>query len=1225
MFKKFFIILIFVLAISTFYHLFKNYSFHSIAGEIKTITLTFDAEPTTYDVDIAPLKYDKDFALSWTFDDGYGTIYRNVFPFMNGGYILIDDTSYPGLYFTDGAGNDIPFTAGEAWFTRQAPELNEMHASDDTYFWMANDEMIEMIDHGWGIVHHGLTSAAFRDSRIANGDPLIQYPTPPGPDYLNYAYEVSQGAIEIENDLGVTPTTFIAPSGDHEYRIEAYNQGYKFISARSGSYQFGEETYTVLEEPLQVDNINTDNLVMGYRRSLSDSAFTPANMLDMTTTTAALLNDNTHLWISESTHQVPETPIGGSILYSTMKSYLQTIESTYGKSGLDNMWFAGVPEVYEYVKTKNDVILSTEQNGTEVTITLDTSAISSDQMYYALSLNVTSDQDLIDIEYETGEFEHYSHNLSTGLINVDWSPRWETLAEKYVSIVEQSLLQIDLDTAQSFVNKISDGSIRAPYQTRLDNLEINTARTYLIDIGNDIISYHTLGNWNNIFETQLTETDLVDVNGQVGNIDLEAIDYYDTDSGVSEEYCTLYPYTAMRDSFRVNTANPLSLHLTELDNSKVYTFKIYAGRQYGNSSITDFTVGEETVSLQALNNFTNQTVQIEDISPTSNELTLTVSSPIDDRGFINVLELIESDPIPPSCDDHIRNQDETDIDCGGSICGACGNGRSCTVTSDCSGNRCEDGICMSEDDTCYDGILNQDETDIDCGGSICGSCINTMTCYDNSDCTSNYCNNYACESPTGDESNWYFDFGNDGYWEETSTGWNNLTDETFAISNLENSDGESTDASISVINYHDLDGGYDDNGVGYPLKASHDGYGIDSIAGPLLLNFSNLSSSNTYNLSFFAAKHGGGSAITRFTADGKTDTVQAQGNTDQLVTLEDITTSNGDLTVTAEAEEGENWGFICAMHLQQEAYVPTCSDGIKNQDESDIDCGGNSCDPCNTQDTCNTYYDCNNLNTCIDNLCELLPTCSDDIKNQDETDIDCGGNTCGNCSTNESCLQNSDCSSTSFCNENFACEVSPTCSDGIKNQDETDIDCGGSTCEACPSKITVVVIQEPQEQQTETNTEDENQSPILQTVKVTILDKERNPIPNIKVTLYSTPKVEYTNIEGVATFKDVEPGFHRIEIEDKNTKGLLASRELTVSNSNSNDITDITIFDISVSALSTENRSDQESNNVEEEITDNSEGKKVLFNSWIYLGLTGVTTLILLIVLFNKRSSKTSQ
>ncbi|HZV70127.1 MAG TPA: GEVED domain-containing protein [Saprospiraceae bacterium] len=80
--------------------------------------------------------------------------------------------------------------------------------------------------------------------------------------------------------------------------------------------------------------------------------------------------------------------------------------------------------------------------------------------------------------------------------------------------------------------------------------------------------------------------------------------------------------------------------------------------------------------------------------------------------------------------------------------------------------------------------------------------------------------------------------------------------------------------------------------------------------------------------------------------------------------------------------------------------VPSCTDGIQNQGETGIDCGG-PCAPC-----------------------PGTPTCSDGIKNQGETGIDCGG-PCKPCGS------------------------VPTCNDGIQNQGETGIDCGGP-CAPCP-------------------------------------------------------------------------------------------------------------------------------------------------------------------------------
>jgi hypothetical protein len=46
--------------------------------------------------------------------------------------------------------------------------------------------------------------------------------------------------------------------------------------------------------------------------------------------------------------------------------------------------------------------------------------------------------------------------------------------------------------------------------------------------------------------------------------------------------------------------------------------------------------------------------------------------------------------------------------------------------------------------TCSDSVKNQDETDVDCGGSTCGKCANTKICNVNSDCTSLHCNNNFC-------------------------------------------------------------------------------------------------------------------------------------------------------------------------------------------------------------------------------------------------------------------------------------------------------------------------------------------------------------------------------------------------------------------------------------------------------------------------------------------------
>jgi len=46
-----------------------------------------------------------------------------------------------------------------------------------------------------------------------------------------------------------------------------------------------------------------------------------------------------------------------------------------------------------------------------------------------------------------------------------------------------------------------------------------------------------------------------------------------------------------------------------------------------------------------------------------------------------------------TCTDGLKNQDESDIDCGGGFCGPCGQGKACTSDADCTSNACVGKVC----------------------------------------------------------------------------------------------------------------------------------------------------------------------------------------------------------------------------------------------------------------------------------------------------------------------------------------------------------------------------------------------------------------------------------------------------------------------------------------------------------------------------------------------------
>lgn len=145
--------------------------------------------------------------------------------------------------------------------------------------------------------------------------------------------------------------------------------------------------------------------------------------------------------------------------------------------------------------------------------------------------------------------------------------------------------------------------------------------------------------------------------------------------------------------------------------------------------------------------------------------------------------------------------------------------------------------------------------------------------------------------------------------------------------------------------------------------------------------------------------------------------------------------------------------------------VPTCQDGVRNGNETDVDCGG-TCRVCAVGLACSMNTDCAS-SMCVAGVCAVpdsstgpgtqdagssspeaapAPSCLDGVRNGFETDVDCGGVDCPNCGPGRSCQVPADCV-TSVCFPSHVCGTAE-CTDGMQNGLETDVDCGGS-CAPC--------------------------------------------------------------------------------------------------------------------------------------------------------------------------------
>ena len=428
---------------------------------------------------------------------------------------------------------------------------------------------------------------------------------------------------------------------------------------------------------------------------------------------------------------------------------------------------------------------------------------------------------------------------------------------------------------------------------------------------------------------------------------------------------------------------------------------------------------------------------------------------------------IDDCKIVDTCNNNKKDDDETDIDCGGSRCKPCELGGHCKVASDCTTGECsEEGLCIEKpctkssdcgegyvcDDetkkckvaqTCTDGIKNQDESDVDCGG-VCGGCDNGKTCKTGADCKTGVCESSVCtgempqpasvskmvinEVMSDPDKNKPFVLQSNGeqcdFVEIVSTHDKPQSLDGLTL-NILRTDNDKNDTSSS----HKLTGVLPANGAVVVLAKDCALEVPDGVA----KNTHSKSDGNfltakpaTYELSISDASGNKGPSV-NYETTGKG--FSANRNPD-INSSSELTKHDG----VSEFKYANSPGY-CAnggLFIDKCQVENTCNNDQKDGDETDVDCGGSRCQPCDlgkqckaasdcasgacsdewkcTEKTCTKAADCGEGYVCDDKtkLCKVAETCSDGIKNQDETDVDCGGS-CQACANTKACKQNSDC------------------------------------------------------------------------------------------------------------------------------------------------------------------------------------------------------------------------
>lgn len=413
------------------------------------LDIVFANPPSDLDVKIAALKYNKDFAYSFTLDDGKYDGYDYAFQLFNGGFIEELNESCPGLYYTDGCGNDIAFTGGLAWNSVNS-SFSDIHINTPDY--MTWDELSIMYAAGWNVYNHSYSHAAYGET--------------------DYQFQVQQNQTYVNSKTGINMSHFVIPSGDLNYVTEAFDQG--MLAVYSNKVQFnGYPSGIDIDPPF-----NTTQQQI-YRRFLYDDNYNTSNISEKIDAIASSVNSSNHIWFSEFTHRILNEPIGGSLIWPTFKFYMEHIEQNYGKDGLDNIWFTGMEDVLNYLIIRENTGINYSIDGNVASIYLDFSNLPENLPKYEISLVVDSPEEILEI---SPDFQgNFDYNPETGLVNISWSQN--TMKSMTFTGFEEVATNAKEESIIIYPNPVRDGIIyiTPPEHTQIDKVAIYDLAGVLID------------------------------------------------------------------------------------------------------------------------------------------------------------------------------------------------------------------------------------------------------------------------------------------------------------------------------------------------------------------------------------------------------------------------------------------------------------------------------------------------------------------------------------------------------------------------------------------------------------------------------------------------------------------------------------------------------------------------------------------------------------------------
>ncbi len=628
----------------------------------RNIVVTYSGTPTYFNVTKSIIRFDKDFAFSYSMDDGLGDAALIALPAFLGGNVIEKDgihLNYPGLKYTDGCGNAHNFNFE---VKINGDKLVDSPASGYNMNYIDFRKLYAMGSH---YVNHGFTHKDNDES----------FSTDPAIKEAQLIAEIEDNYNFVKNLTGIRMTNFNAPSNYMPFypiSYDLYLAGMAGVSRVGGMRPWlstterfnGHTTDDPIETYLDFPEIGTGTArdYVTWKDSTithTDADFLPIEEIISGTTPTK------HYWFTAGSHAVglyfgeADGDPGAGLKWLSFSHFFEGLQSRYGITGADNMYMDNENNVWEYLQCYKHSVINVQDVSSNVkNISVDFSKCNPEFRYHTSSFVISTDAEVTEITisgYDTASHKINYKDLGNGnvLVNVQYMPHYERalynrlLALVHVETLESTRIETDKISAQNSVDLLLNGSYKQTLQNRIDAVVIiPDSVTVLIDFGSTLTSYDTPVPWNNwkyssgtVIPSGSTLSPLLSMSTEETPFTLSVSSgSFTVAANGTLTTGGIYPVSAQRDSFSAPPSTYGEFLLSGLDAAKKYDIKILGNRNM--SSIQRYTVNGEAKTINIQDNILN-TVDFLDISNVTSITIRVEGNTASVTGIISVLEIIE--------------------------------------------------------------------------------------------------------------------------------------------------------------------------------------------------------------------------------------------------------------------------------------------------------------------------------------------------------------------------------------------------------------------------------------------------------------------------------------------------------------------------------------------------------------------------------------------------------